>query len=176
MGLQFRGQLLTPGAAFNSDTLPSPAIALECAGSVRTSEVRSRYSFRHLWVLWRFDFTSSEWIEVIRATSDSSDWTETFAPVARRLLDERDARAPPRPPVAQRLIESLRAQLADMVSEDACACLADLERFIAGEIVARTRDLQPVRMPMGRESGWPRLGAHEGSESGQLQAVRRMGG
>jgi hypothetical protein len=178
MGLQFRGQLLTPGADFNPDNLPRPAVLIECAGSVRIKEGRSKYCFRCLWLLWRFDFETLEWIEVMRTQCDNATWTEYFAPIALQLLrpapDGREALRAARP-ISTRLIDQLRAEFREMLSEVACCVLADLDNFIAGEIVARTRELQPVRKPMGKEAVWPRLGAHEGSEPGKLQAVRRMG-
>jgi hypothetical protein len=140
-GLQFKGEILAPGAAFDPATLPRPAIAIECAGSVRIGEGRSRYCFRHLWVLWRYDFDAGEWDEVVRETSDSAEWTVHFAPIAQKLLrgdhDELRQRQTARVEI-ERLADFLTAALDELNRELCCFVVAGLDVYVAQQIVKRS--------------------------------------
>jgi hypothetical protein len=140
-GLQFKGRLLTPGAKFDPASLPRPAVVLECAGSVRISEGQSRYCFRHLWLLWRYDFERLEWVEVVREISDSAEWTLHFAPIAQRLLNSdqhellqrQTARAE-----IERLADFLTAALDELNRELCCFVVAGLDIYVAQQVVNRS--------------------------------------
>jgi hypothetical protein len=162
-GLQFKGSLIVPGTPCEVGDLPRPAVLLECAGSVRISEGRSRYCFRHLWVLWKFDFETPGWVEVIRTTSDSAAWTVDFAPIAWRLLNqnadvaarlvELNAR-----PVTERLVAFLQMEFESLTWDVCCNVLAGLDQFLANEIILRTRPAEVVRNAIGEVAkpagGW----------------------
>ena len=145
-GLQFRGRLLRAGGRFDPDDLPRPAVLLEHAGSVRIAAAPSRYSWENLWVLWRFDFRTGSWVEVVRAVGRDSAWTTDFAPIAHRLLY---------PPLQPGMAAELRArpvveQLAGLIDEHLdgvtrevrCYVLAELERHVAGHIVRASEYLR----------------------------------
>lgn len=171
-GLQFAGQLLSPGASFDVAALPRPAVLLENAGSIRTAAVRSRYSFSNLWVLWRFDFEACVWVEAARATSTDNSWTVHFAPIAHRLLNPYPAAGAEEraaAPIAERIATVIRVELDQLSREVRCYVLANLDRYIAQQIVAASADLT-VR-PIGGGEGtkvFPRIGAHSERESGIL--------
>jgi hypothetical protein len=140
-GLQFKGRVLMPGAEFDPASLPRPAVMIECAGSVRISEGRSRYCFRHLWLLWRYDFDLHEWVEVVRETSDSAEWTVHFAPIAQRLLssDQNELRQRQTARVEiERLADFLTAALDELNRELCCFVVAGLDVFVAQQIVKRS--------------------------------------
>jgi hypothetical protein len=164
-GLQFRGQLLTPGASFDPASLPRPAVLLECAGSVRVEEGSGRYCFRHMWLLWRWNAERGEWIEVVRETSDSAEWTLNFVPIAVRLLRaEGDdlRRADLGRAETERIAELIGEALGQLSRELACFVLAGLDAFIGSEIVRRSKPLTIAR-PYGR------LGRHEDAPPGKLR-------
>lgn len=169
-GLQFDGQLLSPGAVFEADHLPRPAVILECAGSTRISPERSRYAFSQLWVLWRYDFESSDWIEIARTTCRDASFTLDFAPIAYRHLHS----TPEAPPeeravaVSERLRELLSAELAQVARDARCHVLAALDRYLSSEIVRASKPLHLVK-PMGR--AYSRIGGALASEGHQARAM-----
>lgn len=169
-GLQFDGQLLSPGSEFDPAALPRPAVLLECAGSTRISPERSRYAFAHLWVLWRFDFEILEWKEIVRATSRDSSYTLDFAPIAYRHLY-----VAPEPPeeraaaVSERLREILSAELAQVARDARCHVLAALDLYLSSEIVRASKPLHLVK-PMG--TAYSRIGGALASESHRARAVQ----
>lgn len=176
-GLQFSGQLLSPGAEFKVSDLPAPAVLLESAGSVRVAPQRSRYSFEHLWVLWRFDFPTEQWIEVVRMTATDASWTTHVAPIAYRLLhpvpiepaEERAA------PAAEQLATFIRVEISKLSRDVRCYVLAELDRCIAQEIVAATRELSVRPMAIGEgQRAYPRIGAHPSDEAGVLRPPFRL--
>jgi hypothetical protein len=138
LGLQFRGQRLTPGAQFDPADLPHPAVLLEYAGRVRVAPVvNSRYSFEAQWVLWRFNFEAGAWVEVIRALSCDAGWSMDFAPVAYRLLyaNRTDTAADRARPESERVTAQLRRELSAMTREMRCHVLAALDVYVSSEIV-----------------------------------------
>jgi len=138
-GLQFRGRLLTPGAALDVCQLPRPAVLIEYAGRVRVGKVtNSRHSFAAQWLLWRFDFDAGAWVEVIRSVSADAAWSVDFAPVALGLLDaERmiDTSADLARPECERVTDRLSVELDSTTREMRCHVLAALDQYIATEIV-----------------------------------------
>ena len=133
-----RGTLLTPGGAFEPADLPCPAVLLEYAGRIRVGDVPgSRYSFAAQWVLWRFNFATSIWVEVVRAVSNDSGWTANLAPIAHRLLyaERTDNGAERARPESARITAALSTELAAMTSEMRCHVLAALDIYVANEIV-----------------------------------------
>lgn len=156
-GLQFRcTQLLSPGAEFNPATLPRPAVLLEYGGRVRIAQPRSRYSFSSLWLLWRFDFETSEWIEVVRATSDDTAFSLDFAPIAKRLLDqEREHVSDRARPFSDRVVAAVGAELALMTREIRCQVLAALDQFVASEIDRHARAASGIRGSEPTKAGVP---------------------
>jgi hypothetical protein len=175
-GLQFsRRQLLTPGAEFDPQDLPRPAVLIEYTGPMRFAPARSRYSFTPVWILWRFDFDASKWIEVVRMACRDSSWSLHFAPIAHRLLhplpeapvEERGA------PAAERIAGLIRAALEPLSRELRCSVLGQLDLYIANEIVAACADISLRTLPAG-DGGrvWPRLGGQRGREPGVLGPPR----
>jgi hypothetical protein len=141
----FDGQLLTPGAVFSPADLPCPAVLLEYAGRIRTAAKppTSRYSFSDLWLLWRFDFESAIWIEVVRAPAQDNSWRLDFGQIARRLLfaERTETGAERARPTAERVTSALGVELDAMTSEMRCHVLAALDQYVAGEIVRSARPL-----------------------------------
>lgn len=147
LGLQFRGQLLTPGVPFDPADLPCPAVVLECAGRVRVAAlVNSRYSFESEWVLWRFNFEACVWVEVVRGVSPDAGWSMDFAPAAHRLLyaNRTDAGAQRARSESERLTAQLDHELAAMTREMRCHVLAALDAYVANEIVRSS--LRPLEL------------------------------
>lgn len=169
-GLQFDGQLLTPGAQFDPIALPRPAVLLEYAGRVRIAPARSRYSFAALWLLWRYDFDRSEWMEVVRTASDDS-WSYDFAVIAHRYLysalPAAEARAAP---VAARIRELVDAELRRVHSDARCHVLAALDAYLSNEIVKTSRKPLYLAKPMGR--AYSRIGGALASETHQARAIQ----
>lgn len=171
-GLQFRGQLLTPGARFEVDDLPRPAVLLECAGSMRTAAQRSRYAFETVWVLWRFDFAELIWVEVARMLSNDASWTVDLAPIAWRLLHQgRQTQSEDRAaPIGERLAAVIQLELEALTRELRCYVLAGLDRYIANEIVRATEPLSVSRIDRGPGAPvFPRLGIHVPGNAGELR-------
>ncbi|MCU1325725.1 MAG: hypothetical protein JWN34_1095 [Bryobacterales bacterium] len=161
-GLQFRGQVLSPGAPFDPADLPRPAVVVENGGSVRTGKVlNSRYSYSNLWVLWTFDFEKEEWREVLRAIDNTSGWTLSFAPAAKRLMQpgaseetiELDAR-----PIAEQLAAAITTRLQIVPREVRCYVLAGLAEHVSREIVKVTDSLSIMKVGYGAEATYPVLG------------------
>ncbi len=170
-GFQFKGQYLTPGASFDVLDLPRPAVMIESVGSVRIAPERLPRSFRHLYVLWRFDFDRREWIEVLRTYAEGSAWTLDLAPVAYRLLHPQPEAAAETAaaPLVDGIAGLLTDQLATMSRELRCYVLAGLDQWLANEIVKTMAALTVLRVGEGAEARYPRLGSHFGEEP----AVRR---
>lgn len=170
-GLQFDGQLLTPGAAFDPAALPRPGVLLECAGSVRIAPERSRYSFAALWILWHYDFELAEWKEIVRATSRDSSWTLDFAPIAYRYLHAMPAPVEERAaPVAARIRELVAAELVRVHRDARCHVLAALDRYLASEIVRASS--RPLTLVRSAGSGFSRIGGALGVSSAQPRAFQ----
>lgn len=150
-GLQFDGQLLTPGAEFEPAELPRPAVALEYAGATRIARPHSRYSFAALWVLWRFDFDRVLWLEIVRTTAHDSSWSIDFAPIAYRHLH-----AVPEAPAEERsiaivgrLCAAIGDELARVARDVRAYVLGGLDRYIAGEIVRVSEPIGITRIGPG---------------------------
>jgi hypothetical protein len=142
-GLQLRGRFARPGAKLRIEDLPRPAIALEHAGrladpAARTAAERRR-SFADLWILWHFDFEAEIWIEVMRTTTRDSSFLIDFGAAAARLIDSYGLRQPAAEarPLAARAISSIAAVLAEAAGDVQCYLLAEIESFLAEEIVRR---------------------------------------
>jgi hypothetical protein len=161
LGLQFRGQLLSPGALFDPADLPRPAILLEYAGRDRVSPYRSRYAFDDLWIIWRYEFEFNEWIEVVRTHSQrDTSWTHDLAFLAhRRLFPSGES------PVAERAqpvideIEELIGRALDTINLDARSyVLRAVDDFLAREIVRLSAELTVRKIGAGSGRRYPRIG------------------
>lgn len=169
-GLQLRGRFARPGSEIELDALPRPAVVLENAGRVSDPAARSlaehRRSFATLWILWRFDFDALGWIEVIRTTANDAGFSLDFAIIAARLFEGRseEVHAAEARPVAARLIDALEAGLADVSCDAGCFVLAEIETYLANQIVRRieARSARMIDMAGARFLSGPevlRLGA-----------------
>lgn len=142
-GLQLRGRFARPGSEIELEALPRPALVLEDAGRVCDPAARTlaerRRSFASLWILWRFDFDALRWIEVIRTTANDAGFSLDFAIIAARLFGGRSeaVHAAEARPVAARLIDALEAGLADVSCDAGCFVLAEIETYLANQIVRR---------------------------------------
>lgn len=165
-GLQFVGQLLSPGAFFSAGDLPRPAVLLEYAGRERIAACRSRYSFGDLWVIWLYDFDFAEWTEVARTHSQhDNSWSHDMAFLAHKRLfpaGERAAAERAQPVidelegVIQRGLESVNADVRSHV-------VAALDMFLAREIVRVSEDLTVGRIRCDGEVQYPRIGTSRGN-------------
>jgi hypothetical protein len=139
-GLQFSGKFLRPGSTFDPERLPRPAVLIESVGSVRTAAARSRYSFEHMWILWRFDFARGDWIEVAQGVARDASWTVDIAPIAYRLLfssagsiASRSVEMSARPIVVE-LASFIDEKLNLTTRELRCFVLAEIERHLGNHI------------------------------------------
>jgi hypothetical protein len=139
-GLQFVGRFLRPGAELDDADLPRPAVLLEDAGTLRTQPAHSRYSFDHLWILWRFDFMKGEWIEVVRGLARDASWTVDIAPIAHRLLHPPAGQVTSRSvemrarPIVTELLSLIDGTLGEATREVQCVILAEIERHLGYRI------------------------------------------
>lgn len=142
-GLQLRGRFVLPGAKLELDALPRPAVVLEHAGRVADPAAKThaerRRSFADLWILWRFDFETSGWVEVVRTTAVNAAFQLEFAPIAARLLNDEGHAVPAAQarPAASRVICSIEAELAEVSGDTGCYVLAEIETYLANQIVRR---------------------------------------
>jgi hypothetical protein len=129
-GFGFEGIFLRPGGFVEGEKLwpdesyPRVPVLLECAGNTGfASDGRKAHgnSARSevLFVLWKFNLQSRDWIEVARAKSDSAAWACELAPIAGRVIQESLPKQEPVNPVEIRkqIVSYLSGQL-DLVSED----------------------------------------------------------
>lgn len=86
-GVAFEGTIYAPGAVIDVGALPRPAVAIECAGPVGAWQ-RGKHR-ELLYILWRFDVTRWEWIEIARTQALSWDWQLVFRDPAWRALHPR---------------------------------------------------------------------------------------
>jgi hypothetical protein len=165
-GLQFVGQVLSPGAFFAVGDLPCPAVLLEYAGRERIAPARSRYSFADLWIVWYFDFKFVEWVEVARTHSQlDSSWTHDMAFLAHKRLFPNGER--PAEQRAQAVIEKLEKvigrELENVNADVRPHVVAALDVFLAREIVRVSEMLTVGRTRRNGEIEYPRIGTSHGS-------------
>jgi hypothetical protein len=162
LGLQFVGQVLSPGAPFDPDALPRPAVILEHAGRERVGPGLSRYSFDDLWIVWRFDFQERIWIEVVRTHSGGdTSWTHDLAFLAHQRLFP--AGEPPAAEQARPVIDELRDLIQrglESVNRSVRGhIVAALDAYLACEIVRVSAELSVRKIGRGRAGRYPRIGA-----------------
>lgn len=80
----FDGTIYAPGAMIDAGALPSPLVAIECAGPVGAA--RRTQHRDHLYLLWTYDAKLGEWKELSRALAPDSSWTLVFSDLVRRIL------------------------------------------------------------------------------------------
>lgn len=157
-GLQLRGRFARPGSQVELDALPRPAVVLEDAGRIGDPAAKTlaerRRSFASLWILWRFDFDALEWIEVIRAKANDASFLIDFAPIARRLLEGDGERVPATEarPAAARAICSIEEELAGVSGDAGCYVLAEVEVYLANQIVRRIEQRSARMLAMAEAS------------------------
>jgi hypothetical protein len=175
LGLQFVGQLLSPGAAFEPGDLPRPAVLLEYGGRERFSTNRSRYAFDDVWIVWRYDFEFEAWVEVARAhTEGDTSWTHDLAFLAhQRLFPNGDRPIEERArPVIHQIEASIRQSL-ESVNREVRACIVvALDQYLASEIVSLSKDLTVTKIGLGNQARYPRIGAQSDTAKSTLSAVR----
>ena len=168
LGLQFVGQVLTPGAAFDPAALPRPAVILEYAGRERIAPYRSRYAFDDLWLIWRYDFECAEWIELVRthAFGDAS-WTHDLAFMAhKRLFPLGETPAEERArPVARELEAAIASALESVNAEVRAHVVRALDQYLGREIVRVSDELSVKKTRSGRNGKYPRIGGSAGAKN-----------
>jgi hypothetical protein len=85
--VQFEGRIYTPGQVVDFASLPSPLIAIECAGPVGVHQAKKYRDY--LYILWRYDLGIQEWVEVARAQAKDASWTLALREPAIRALHPR---------------------------------------------------------------------------------------
>jgi hypothetical protein len=136
-GILFEGSLHRPGAVLEADFLPQPAVAIECAGPVGTWQRGKRRPC--LYILWLFDHTKGEWIELARAQAVDASWMAALQEPARQALH-------PRPELldiversqslADELVEAVDGRLIGEIPEVRASALYSIYERLAGEIAA----------------------------------------
>jgi len=137
-GLDFEGELLWPGEWVPLEKLwPSPAyprqpILMEGAGAVRSGWGKNRAP--ELYILWRYEVKSGEWIELARCEAQGWEWPAILGQAARAAVAEQ---LPIRPPaeasaVAERLRHLLDEELAAAAPADRWKVLAMIHEQLAG--------------------------------------------
>jgi len=132
---QFHGRIHKPGATIAIETLPRPAVLVECAGPVG---VYHRGRRRPYWyILWSLDYATLEWIELARAQARDASWTLAIREPAWRALH-------PRPElidlmersadVSQQLIDEIDKRLRAEMPEVQANALYSVYEWIAGRI------------------------------------------
>jgi len=81
--LGFEGRLLWPGVRLAAGQLGRRPVVLECAGPQGRRKPR-----QYLWILWRYEWKTREWMEVARACAADWSWAVVLRPVAVRELTE----------------------------------------------------------------------------------------
>lgn len=144
LGLQLRGRLARTGSKVELEALPRPAVVLEDAGRMCTVAATQplavrRRSFATLWILWRFDFDALRWIEVVRMTAQDASYSLFFTPVVERLLGPQSdlVHAEQARATASKVISSIEAELAEVSNDAGCFALAQIEAYLANQIVRR---------------------------------------
>ena len=132
---RFDGRIYRPGAVIAVETLPRPAVAIECAGPVGVYRRGKRRDYQYL--LWTLDPAHLEWRELARAQARDASWTAVVREPAWRALH-------PRPElidlmersadVSQRLIEEIDKQLRAEMPEVQANALYSVYEWIAGKI------------------------------------------
>jgi hypothetical protein len=136
-GLLFEGSLHRPGANLDADSLPRPAVAIECAGPVGIWQRGKRRPILH--ILWQFDRTRWEWVELARAQTVDASWMAVLQEPARHALH-------PRPELldiversqnlADELVDVMDGRLAGEMPEVRASALYSIYERLAGEIAA----------------------------------------
>jgi len=70
---RFDGKIYKPGAVIAIETLPRPAVLIECAGPVGIYRRGRRRDYQYL--LWLLDADRHEWRELARAQARDASWT-----------------------------------------------------------------------------------------------------
>ena len=132
---RFDGTIHKPGAVIAVETLPRPAVAIECAGPVGVYRRGKRRDYQYL--LWTLDHPDLEWRELARAQSRDASWTAAVREPAWRALH-------PRPElidlmersadVSRDLIDEIEKRLRAEMPEVQANALYSVYEWIAGRI------------------------------------------
>jgi len=132
---RFDGKIYKPGAVIAVETLPQPAVALECAGPVGVYRRGKRRDYQYL--LWTLDPGHLQWRELARAQARDASWTVAVRELAWRALH-------PRPElidlmersadVSQQLIDEIDKRLRAEMPEVQANALYSVYEWIAGRI------------------------------------------
>ncbi len=78
------GSVHKAGSYLSPQALGSNPIVLECAGP------QGKGSHREiLWILWRYDWSAEQWVEIARAQSIDASWTVVLREPALAALNPR---------------------------------------------------------------------------------------
>jgi len=131
-GFGFEGRLCRPGAAVETEDLPRPVIALECAGNSGRGRKQPT-----LYILWRLR-DDGTWREIARAQAFDWTWAVALRTVAIRELRGPAERLPPvdLPGITARLVKSLDRELGELSREMRAHLLGGLEVELNARIAA----------------------------------------
>jgi hypothetical protein len=124
-GFDFEGHFVRTGSTVEFASLrptidyPENPVLLECAGvtkPVRMNRPTEGQRSEVLYILWRFDPGSGEFLEIARAQSSSRDWAVDLAAPARRALEA--GIEPPNLAEVQKRIRSYLALELERVSRE----------------------------------------------------------
>jgi hypothetical protein len=133
---QFQGDLRKPGQVIEFDSLPRPAVLVECAGPIGPWKRGKHRDL--LYILWRLDYHSYEWVEIARAQARDWSWSVVFDRPARMALQPRpelvDVLERSRT-VAEQILELIRQHLEPEIAAVQASALYAVYESVAGRIV-----------------------------------------
>ncbi len=139
-GFDFEGTLLKPGITIEEAALwpapdyPETPVLLECAGSTGTGWGHNRSPW--LFVLWQYDHSAGEFVEIARSLCAAGEWIQDLAELARSLIEApRKPIAPNVAEISRRIAWALEIELERLDDRARGAVLANVYNLFAARLV-----------------------------------------
>jgi hypothetical protein len=135
---RFDGRIYRPGAPIALESLPRPAVVIECTGPIGPYLHRRAGRYRDYgYILWTFDFQAFEWREIARAQAPDASWTAAIRELAWLALHPRlelvDIVKRSRD-VSQELLDAIDKRLLSEMPEVKANALYSIYERVAGRI------------------------------------------